>query len=507
MRKYDVCEKAMALCEQVLSTSAAPASVSGEADTNPASPGVAPLLSVKNRMRYQRHIEICEQCRVSHRARLLMRMNLPEAENELKDRRLLNAAIAEARLAGAAFDTCDETAPSAVAVFIGSRRRAWLLGIGVAAALLIAVAGFAMGWWMHVDKPQTSGVSDAVARNQHQITGNGFADELWTSLKRIAAGGVPVRIIEGDGITHLAMAPGVDVLLDARCRMKIREAGDTLLRVQLLSGRMLASVDPDVPHPRVVVETPKGTVMVKGTIFSVDVAAGVRVSVLRGVVQVVNPERTVAVPSGKAIAIGNTSPSQMSETERSALTHSLFDLEARKLNAELLSVGAFDNAASNNAASIVENAKGNPSGGWPRSHLAMRSGDSEGEEADAVEMLPAKMHQARVFKNAHNWSGALAAYESVIASAPQSSFAASARIAAGNIRLRSGDAVGALGHYDNYLSSSHSVLRQEALLGRIKSLRKLHRTDQELSAVNAFIAAYPNSIHVNSLLQRRRALE
>lgn len=96
-------------------------------------------------------------------------------------------------------------------------------------------------------------------------------------------------------------------------------------------------------------------------------------------------------------------------------------------------------------------------------------------------------------------------YEALVARHGSTAAGKAARVSLGRIELSRGRAKQALAHFDAYLAASAGPLVEEARYGRIRALRKLGRTAQELRSVEAFLADYGKSIYAARLT--RRAVE
>ena len=105
--------------------------------------------------------------------------------------------------------------------------------------------------------------------------------------------------------------------------------------------------------------------------------------------------------------------------------------------------------------------------------------------------LFARAGQAR---QSHNYDRALDLYRELGAKYPGSREAEVGHAIVAQILLDRGDATGALGHFDNYLSQE-GPLSEDALVGRARALARLGKRGEEASAWTALLAAYPHSVH------------
>jgi hypothetical protein len=117
------------------------------------------------------------------------------------------------------------------------------------------------------------------------------------------------------------------------------------------------------------------------------------------------------------------------------------------------------------------------------------------------------MSEARGLRASGRFQGAAEAYQNLMVNHPKSPEVGAALLSLGEIQLANlGDASAALGSFDAYLSRGGGALRQEAMLGRIRALRRLGRRSEEVTATEAFLAAFPSSPHAEALHARVQEL-
>jgi TolA-binding protein len=92
-------------------------------------------------------------------------------------------------------------------------------------------------------------------------------------------------------------------------------------------------------------------------------------------------------------------------------------------------------------------------------------------------------------------------YRALIEDYPSSPEAHEASAVLGRMLLDDGDAEGALRCFDDYLRGG-GVLREDVMLGRALSLRRLGRVGDETRALEDLVAAYPRSVHADRAKHR-----
>jgi TolA-binding protein len=97
-------------------------------------------------------------------------------------------------------------------------------------------------------------------------------------------------------------------------------------------------------------------------------------------------------------------------------------------------------------------------------------------------------------RRSRDYDGALGLYRELVAKYPGSREAAVGQAIVAQLLLDRGDAAGALGHFDEYLSQG-GPLGEDALVGRALALARLGKRQEEASAWTALLASYPRSVH------------
>jgi len=109
------------------------------------------------------------------------------------------------------------------------------------------------------------------------------------------------------------------------------------------------------------------------------------------------------------------------------------------------------------------------------------------------------LDRARELRAAGRYPGASATYQRLLREHPGSAEARVALVSLGELQLSQlGNADGALRSFDGYLRAG-GPLRQEASYGRIRALRALGRLSEARTAADAFISAYPQSVQAAAL--------
>ena len=127
----------------------------------------------------------------------------------------------------------------------------------------------------------------------------------------------------------------------------------------------------------------------------------------------------------------------------------------------------------------------------------------EAAPLSATELLQAARRQIRQGRYAE----AADAYATITSAHPQSEEAHTVRVSLGQLYLvRLGQPQRALEELDAYLAQGAGPLAEEARATRIGALRALGRVEDEVAAIEDFLAKHPRSFEANALRSRLTAL-
>lgn len=307
----------------------------------------------------------------------------------------------------------------------------------------------------------------------------------------VAAG---TAIVADDGPLVLSARGGIGVRLESLSKAVIARADAEQLELILLSGELLASVDPEVEGPAFAIRTNRGRVAVTGTVFSVSASdEDVRVEVYRGSVRIEPPLReATSVPAGRGLGLSSGRGWKVPkgrQRESLELAVGLEPLGAEQTDAlEIRSAGD----------------RWGPEGAAGPGISGRRPAKATGEAPTAAALL----ERAQSARRSQDWNGAAEAYRFLLDSFPGSAEAPSAAVSLGIIQLeRLGRPGEALGSFDLYLRRWRGgALAQEALWNKGRALRALGRSAQEASVLEEFAASYPGSIRAQEVEARLEAL-
>ncbi|MBN2341783.1 MAG: FecR domain-containing protein [Deltaproteobacteria bacterium] len=465
------------------------------------------------------HMQFCDACRADARLSKLMNDNAGFLVDELADRRRIEWAISYAQQQNSTTQRDAWTdAPQRIRYGIGLA--------GAVAVLLLGVGLVALWLW----RPTTEVVfkaawNDGYSANTSSTVSSNERKRLTPAITAAQASAHQsknalldngIQIGNDSERTFVTMGQGIDVSLEAGSSVAIVHSTPSLLRIRLESGFLLASVNPDIPHPHFIVETKLGNVEVKGTIFSVSVAAQVRVEVLRGTVAVTYDDQENYVTMGSGFEFYTRTMYAVSPAQKQVLAQRL-QLLTQTVSSHKIqmltpytirdSLPALAERGRQGSISVGTDSvtKNDADDGQHKNSISTVSAATDKRAVD--NSLDSLLQEAREKKAARNWAGALAAYETIVRLYPGSAEGSSSLVAAGNLRLKFGDAKGALAHFNTYLRNQTAPLKEEAMFGKIKSLRKLNNEAAELSAMRDFVSLFPGSLHAQSMQQRIVILE
>lgn len=418
---------------------------------------------------------------------------------------------------------------------------------GLAAACVLASLGF-LWWKQRAAAPEEQrGIAQTIhdvpppslvlTSGEVEIQGHGAA----LAGASLAAGDV-LRVREGRACLHwdgsvLCAGPSSEFGFPGGQGTDAALEGHQV--VSLRSGSLIARVREQSPERNFVVETPRGTVTVQGTVFAVvaEPDGGVTVRVAQGAVLVTQADGTRRlVRASRAVAWKET----LRETAADAALVS-GDLTWMQLAATLTSdggcgldivsepVGAevrVDGRALGRAPLSVRMACGGKQvavGGAgfveqiqrvvlaeartrhrvelePESPVASElpsSSPSRGE--GAAQSSGALLALARQHRSAGRYGEAASVYRRVVAEYRRTPEAGTALVSLGELELSQlGAPAAALRSFERYLQTG-GPLAPEAHYGRIRALRQLGRHDEARTAAEQFVQKYPRSVQAAQL--------
>jgi hypothetical protein len=324
-----------------------------------------------------------------------------------------------------------------------------------------------------------------------------------------------------------------------RASARIHGADRNARRVELLGGSVAVDVVPHKRRPFQVV-TPRGTVDVVGTVFTVHTDGNLAsVGVSHGIVRATDSkQRTVEVSGGRWFDFGSdqtrTYGTAEHDLDRRLLQgaqlwesgpQSAMFIPAAPFMCEVevdgvgvgspplwlrvapgkrsvsLSTGPLGCAAQAQEKELASNNEWTITWAAPKaapSATAAVPTPSASTGGDAASL----MREAQAMRAAGRGNEARRLYQEITTRYPSSAEAQAVRISLGQLELGAGNADRALKSFDAYLATG-GALAQEAQLGRIAALRALGRSKDELAAIDAFLATYPGSMHADGLKTRR----
>ena len=249
-------------------------------------------------------------------------------------------------------------------------------------------------------------------------------------------------------------------------------------RIRLVTGKIVASVDPVKHGCRFLVETPNAHVEVKGTFFSVEVLPGgaERVRVAEGTVAVrdfSNNGREQFVGIGQQFLIGDTQ---------------IIDALPSDIDADTALTGV----------QIKKRPVSDAFQGKPRA-------EAKGAESSRRDSERELLTEAKALRKARDFDAAQRAYLKLISGYPDSGAAANALIALGQMELGVlNDSDAAVHHFSTYLDKyPGGVLVDEAWLGRVRALTKQKKFNAAVAAATSYLAQNPQGSIVSEIIRRR----
>ena len=416
-------------------------------------------------------------------------------------------------------------------------RYAWVLGLAAGVALTLSAAGLLR------EKPKPS-----VVEAEHpttQIMSIAGKVEVGAELARAGARLSSNQSVRTEiGVACIAIADSITTCLDENSEARLALDNPTELVVRLAHGRLVARLDTQPKNRIFRVETPKASVVAKGTLFSVtfDARQVTTVRLHQGRVAL----RTATNQSGdlegqssavidRGIELKGLSELEVAEDQR-LLALSMLPRSGRRTRLDVITqptgasvdidglilgptpVSTFLSQGRRLSVTLA--------GYAPVTELLPSDGRDTVErsyELAAIEMKPtgtegegragpagitlaatpnSLLARAQGLRAQGKYRECAAVYHQLMTAFPRSDEARVSLVSLGELKLSElGQPGQALQSFDAYLRTGGPLAR-EARYGRIRALQLLGRTSEQQQAITDFIRDYPNSVQAASLSKR-----
>jgi hypothetical protein len=439
-------------------------------------------------------------------------LSLPERELLARVERTDERARAERellrafeRIEGVEDERSAELAVRAVAVVRSARRPRRRSVLPWLAGALAAAAAFAV-WFRHEHRSDVPGGPYATIE---YVTADVRVGGTRAELGAHVSVGRDVNV--SGGTACFALEPGIHACFADGANVRLTRLGDPSRRVDLLRGRGAFALRKLSPGERFSVVANGVFSTAIGTAFTVELddRGGVRTIVHEGKVAVGGENDGTPIGAHK-IGLAHDGRVDLEPVLVHASTetddwHALAQIAGRSIE-DADSMPRVEPASppeppATPAVSGVEVPARAPAPAAPPSRRAAES--KPAAPASASELLAA----ARQALRDQRWEDAAAAYQNIVSTYPASPEARTVLVPLAGLDIeRLGRPVQGLELLDDYLATG-GPLAVEARLGRIRALAMLGRRQDEVRAIDEFLAAHPSSLEAPALRARRDELE
>ncbi len=461
-------------------------------------------LSRRNKDALRVHLAVCDTCR--EYADIWSGLEAAVSEAELPTL----SPLARNRIMSLKPPVLDGRHKSSGRYLIGS------LGVLAAAAALIVCAGVFL--FQGPPRPTAEQPESIFASNTQTFTAAEGEHDEYLFLK------------DSFGRRVIEVHPGTALWLGDNAAVSIELVTDRMARFHLERGYVLAEVGIIDPGFRFIIETPRGEVEARGTVFSVDVSrrGQSRVRVTEGLVEVRRHDSSI--PNVSLLANQEVGPNETSHSMATAadvardlsFLHGLDrqstteialaptgpeDLPDRprvvptRRRVEPVSVTKPESAEKETRASAAMRAifEGRLA---EAERLAENEVEANPTSEKTIEML-VKLAQAH--RRARAYEKASRIYLQLVDSYPGSSAAANCLVVLGQMELSAmGQPQRALAHFTSYTrKSSSGVLAEEARTGRVRALSRLGRHREVIVAAAEYLHTHPDGRAAAEMLRLR----
>jgi hypothetical protein len=426
----------------------------------------------------------------------------------------------------------------------GHRRfgwKGWSLAAGSMVAIAAAAAAVVVGFSSRNSTQELQGSAGPDARVSLVLV----SGQVDVRGAQAAAGAAlrPTDVVRvGQGRACLAYSSGTSACVGRGSELRVVAADSEQRRLSLRAGAVVCQLDKQPTGVRFSVETERGRVTAKGTVFAVEHLPNSEFAlrVHRGVVEVELPHgqrsefrAPASVVLGREIRRGSPGGEAWQRDSHMIEVSSLWaegavapvDIQARpegsRVTLDGIEVGEspVSTLVGRGDHDIVVSAPGfSPTRdrfvvvGAERvnrspvltpqpvevSEVAQPSAPPVSAVPSPVDLLA----RARTLRSAGRYREAAAAYQNLVRIYPRSGEARAGLVSLGELQLSQlGNPKAALRSFESYLRGGGS-LTQEARYGRIRALSRLGRAATARQSIEAFLRDYPGSVQAKSLRDR-----
>jgi uncharacterized cupin superfamily protein len=370
------------------------------------------------------------------------------SSDELKRRRIIEGALAGAESEATRRGASD----------------ARLSRLRVASVIAASIAIVAVTWFLA--SPRTVSSPESLPSSETPV-------EKTTRQPYRQAAGPPSEV---SSCADMDFAPGIRAVATEDARFTVDRTRPNRITVRITRGAVWVTKNPETRQTQLEIETPKGTVMVTGTVFSVHVTPRVlEVAVLRGTVRV-----TDEAGASHTVSAGNVATVDDEGTEVGALPR------PEETVAEFVRLGIIEE----DDAPSTERTP--PPQTRPRGERRQSPREQEEQHLSAEALLD----RISLLRQQRDWAGMSTAYERLIRGHRGTSQASLAMVSLGNLLIEKLDEPeSALRWFETYLDASPGALVPEALFGKAKALRRLGDRRAELTTLKEIVTRYPQSLY------------
>ena len=367
--------------------------------------------------------------------------------DELKRHRIIDRALVEAEL-----EPGNRRAPL--------RKHLFRAAIAVAASAVLAVV-----WFLLAYEGAPSTRPDVASR------------AVASTMARDAM--VPSAKETDSSYVHMDFAPGIKAVITQDTQFTIDRTLLTKITVRISQGAAWVTKAPKTKQTSLEIETPKGTVIVTGTVFSVHVdERTLRVSVLKGTVRVVETVGVVhSVAAGFSVTVDDNGVAKIPISDMAAT------------QAAFIQLGILD----------IGDVRGRSSVRAPQAKTASRGHRSQvSEPAELRVTAKDLLSQIKLLRQQKDWAQMSITYRRLIRNFRHSPQAGLAMVSLGNLLTdKLDDPEEAIHWFNVYLKNRRGSLVPEALFGKAKALRRLGKRRAELTVLKEIVKRYPNSLYAS----------
>ncbi len=308
----------------------------------------------------------------------------------------------------------------------------------------------------------------------------------------------------------ISLSKGHIVSIRANTSLSVNKLANGKIIIVLHKGSILCSIDPEQNKKGFIVKTPKETILVTGTIFSVDVKdTDINIKLFKGTLKITDTNKEpkeISSPCNftqfnQTVLNNETLNNIINELKNIQIKEPQNNIKKYLTIAKQLNINKKTEPQKHLLSDHSNNIK---RVSFTDNHKFTNTDKTE--HKDSISELMTKAHERKL---QGNWKLAAHEYIKIVTAYPNSEAAQVSKVSLGQLFLnRLQQPSEAIKYFTMYLKTNpDGILYLEALTGKASALKKSGKNGDALKLLHEILKKYPEGLHVESIKKSIKKLE